>query len=440
MELAGGSGRRLWGKPGSLRRRLLEGYLWSIGGAVLAKAFMVFVGYYVARSLGQVGFGEFGVLQNTINTLGVLAGSGVGAAATKYIAQYRLADGAKAARIMSLNAVVAVGASVLLAALLFVYARELSLHVLNNPNLQPALKIGALSLFFSCLSGAAIGALAGFEKFRLISTLSILTSLLNGSLQCLLIVEFGLEGVVAAIVIAQAASALVALHYLRKTAAGFAMRFTWSGLGREVSTLYKFNLPSILGSIMVSPVNWIAAVLLVNQHNGYAEMGLFSAANQWKIALLFIPVSVSQVILSLLSHLQQERDRQAYRKVFFYNLYANLFGAALMFVLVLLFADFIMAAYGEGFEAGADVLIVMIAVAGLMAANNVVGQTITSRGKMWHGFGLNLIWGICLLLGAYQLCPAYGALGLALANLIAYTLHSLTQFAYVRMNLLREEG
>jgi hypothetical protein len=39
----------------------------------------------------------------------------------------------------------------------------------------------------------------------------------------------------------------------------------------------------------VTPKTWAANASLVNQPNGYAELGLFNTANQFRMIILYIP-------------------------------------------------------------------------------------------------------------------------------------------------------
>jgi len=84
---------------------------------------------------------------------------------------------------------------------------------------------------------------------------------------------------------------------------------------------------------------------------------------------------------------------------------------------------------------GAQTLQILILVAGLMAINSIVGQAITSTGDLWIGFGFNFAWAATLLISAQILVPSKGALGLAYANLLAYGLHTVWQFAFVQWRL-----
>ena len=102
-------------------------------------------------------------------------------------------------------------------------------------------------------------------------------------------------------------------------------------------------------------------------------------------------------------------------------------------VLPLVFlAEHIMLAYGSGFESGANVLRILSITAVLVAANNVVGQAIISKGKMWMGFLFNALWAVALISVSFLLIKiGYGAMGLAYATLIAYMLHTGWQGFYL---------
>lgn len=427
---------RFLGDKNSVRSRILTGYFWTIVSAVAAKLVAVVASYYIARSVGREVYGEFGILQNTINTLGVFAGFGIGVAATKYIAQYRHADREKASRILSINVLVSLVASGLLAIVVFLFASQIA-SIIANPGLVGYLRIGSLTLFFASLNGAMSGVFAGLEKFKIISALAFITSLISSFMQCVLVNKFGLGGVICGILSAQCLVFLLSAILLKEELKISKLYITFYGLKAELKTLLAFNIPSILGSIMVSPINWVCAAILVNQKGGYLEMGLFTAANQWRLALLFIPMSLGKVLLSILSNLNAEGNGAGSNRVLMYNIYVTACLSVLTFIFAILFGDYIMGAYGSGFEGSANVLMVLVAVAGLTAINSVIGTALQSKGLVWVGFGFNALWGIQLLAWSYFLCPKLGALGLALANLLSYLGHSVLQFSFVKSNKYR---
>jgi O-antigen/teichoic acid export membrane protein len=108
-------------------------------------------------------------------------------------------------------------------------------------------------------------------------------------------------------------------------------------------------------------------------------------------------------------------------------------GAALLVSLpVAAAAPWIMRSYGTGFEVGKWILVCLAFNTVLIASNSVVGQAIASRDRMWIGLLFNGLWAVALVASSiFMVRSGYDALGLALANLIAYLLHTIWQALYL---------
>jgi len=66
------------------------------------------------------------------------------------------------------------------------------------------------------------------------------------------------------------------------------------------------------------------------------------------------------------------------------------------------------------------------------SAATVVGNAITSRGKVWIGFTFNFVWA-CMFVGfsLYALNIGLASMGVAAALLAAYALHTTFQLVYL---------
>jgi O-antigen/teichoic acid export membrane protein len=411
--------------------RLAKGVFWSMVGAIISRGLMLCATVLVARTLGKTGYGELGMIQSTVGMFGVFAGFGLGLTATKHVAEFRQIDPERAGRIIGISGIFAMGTGSLMALGVLIFAPWLAEHTINAPHLAEGLRIGAIILFIDALNGAQTGALSGFEAFKTIASVNLFIGLISFPILVCGVYFGGLTGAIWALAINRCFNWLLNHIALRKEARRYSVPFSIHNCSREWPVLWRFSLPAALSGALVGPVNWACGALLVNQLNGYAEMGIFNAANQWRVAILFIPGMLGQVILPLLSNLNGESARQQYRKVLILNIWLNL-GIALAVVLPLtLCAYYIMSAYGPDFAQGAGVLRVLSFSAVLIAVNDVVGQAITSKGKMWAGFTFNFLWGISLLvIATIFLHSGYGALGLAYATFIAYVLHTVWQFIY----------
>jgi O-antigen/teichoic acid export membrane protein len=209
--------------------------------------------------------------------------------------------------------------------------------------------------------------------------------------------------------------------------AGVPIRF--QRLGPIIGPTFRFALPTFLATAMTGPVTWIANAMLIRQPNGYAEMGIYNAVEQWRTAIVFLPAMISSVTLPMLSSLHSSSERAKYTKLLSYSVLLTTAASLVVAVPLLLCSRFIMALYGEAFLRGSTALMVMSLASVLIAVGSTVSSAIVSVGAVWFGFFTNLIWA-CTFLTLTHFLVESGARGLALAYLLSYFLHSLSAFAY----------
>src|SRR3954447_24163160 len=128
---------------GSLRARLAGGAFWSVMGAVATQGSSTLAAIMTARFLGDVGFGELGMVRNTLTMFAAFAGLGLGLTANKYLAETRTTDPARAGRILGLSYVMACGSGLLMALLAFAFAEPLAARTMANEGLARYLRLSA---------------------------------------------------------------------------------------------------------------------------------------------------------------------------------------------------------------------------------------------------------------------------------------------------------
>jgi O-antigen/teichoic acid export membrane protein len=423
-------------KASPLGARLARGVFWSLAGAVISRGLMLLATIAVARLLGKTVYGELGMIQSTVGMFGILAGFGLGLTATKHIAEFREGDPARAGRILGLSGLIAILFGGLIAMGLWIFAPWLAEHTINAPHLAGALRIGTLILFISALNGAQTGALSGFEAFRAIASVNLLVGLLSFPVLVAGAFWGGLNGAIWALVTSLGFNWIFSHLALRKEAARYNVRITFKDFGHEWAVLWRFSAPAALSGIVSAPVNWFCSAMLVSHPGGYAELGLFSAATQWRSAILLIPTALSTVALPILSSLNSPSEYPRYRRALKYNVLLNLSVAVALALPIALLSPYIMACYGEDFRTGAPALALLSLSSILGSVNAVIGQVVASIGSMWAGCVLNGIWGVSSILIAWLLV-GQGATGLAIAVLIAYAIHLLNVFVYTACILSR---
>ena len=418
--------------------RLARGVFWSMAGTVVSRGLTLCAGILVARMLGKTTYGELGIIQSTVMMLGIFAGFGLGLTATKYVAEFRQNDPQRAGRIIALSGLFAVVTAAVISLALFVFAPWLAQNTLNAPHLAGLLRIGAALLFLNAITGAQTGVLSGFEAFRTIAHVDLLVGLISVPVLVCGAYFGGLTGVAWALTANSGFNCLLnrlaVLHETRRHNVPINLANCW----RDWPVLLKFSLPAVLAGSVFGPVNWICSAILVNQPDGYAEMGIFNAANQWYAMMLFIPGILGNVVLPVLSNQISQDAIQNTARTLTFSILLNLVIIAPLVIVASLLSPYIMTLYGQGFSEGSSTLVVVLITGGFLAIQIPVIQLIAASGRMWLRLAMNIVWAVVFVAGTLLLIH-YGAFGLATARLIGYILHSAWAFGFT-IWLIRQQS
>lgn len=386
----------------------------------------------LARFLGKNEFGEIGIIQNSVLMFQTLAGFGLGWASTRYVARYKNSDAAKTGRIISFINLAAVGTGGLSCIVFFISAPWLATHPLGAPHLVHALQISSFSLLVASLAGAQNGALAGFEAFRSIARINCISGIINFLAIIAGGISSGVEGAVWGVLIGQVANWLMNYLNMRIETAKRKIFVSLRGCWKERDVLWQFGLPALLGGSAFQAATWGSSVLLVNQPNGYAEMGVYNAANQWFSILLFLPVILGQAATPVFSEYIALGNAGKVKSI----LKASVrFNASVVFAIVIagsLFSPWIMGLYGSDYKDAWLTLVLTLFSAGIAAIQAPSAQVISSSGKMWFAFIMQISWAIIFICFSILLIRL-GSVGLATARIIAYFVYMIwsLKFSYL---------
>jgi O-antigen/teichoic acid export membrane protein len=128
--------------------RIVRSSFWALSGSVISKGFLLLSSILIARILGKSLYGEFGIIQSTINMFAVIAGFGLGVTSTKYVAELRDNDPDRAGNIIaSFN--LAAGIFGFCFTLIFIIITPLiSEKLISTSQLTGDMRLGAVMLFF----------------------------------------------------------------------------------------------------------------------------------------------------------------------------------------------------------------------------------------------------------------------------------------------------
>jgi O-antigen/teichoic acid export membrane protein len=422
--------RRFRASPLSIR--LARGLFWSLAGAVIARGMGVVSSIIVARLLGITAFGEFAMIQGTVWMVGNFAGLGLGITATKYVAELREPHPARCGRIIGLTVLVAIAGGLLAGAALILFGPWMATHTLAAPKLGPLLQAGSLLVLFNTLQGVYSGALAGFEAFKRVAQVNWAGALLGTPALVAGALAGGLPGAVWGNVIQTALCCAIGHWALAREAANRGIKVSYSVDLDDAPILWRFSLPAFLSSILIGVANWICSTYLANQNDGYKEVALTNAAGQWRNFLIFLPLTMTSVLVPIFSSLYHAGNRAEFRKLLRRNLAIVACICVVLSAPLALLARVIMGCYGPGFEQGVPVFLLTLCATTVMAATSLFSRALQAAGRAWVEMTLTALWSIVLILGSLLLVPHHKAIGLAWANVLAVFVLAAWQWRLVR--------
>ena len=412
------------------RQRLARGAFWGGVAFAVSRGVSIVVSFLLARILGQVGFGEYGMINTTAGMIGGMAGLGIGTTVVKHIAEFKTSYPEKASRILALSSGITWISSLLYAGIVVALAPWIAARALAAPQLGPMLRISAFTMAFMVINGVQTSSLTGCEAFRTNTRLGIIGSLLQSGLVLAGAWRWGLSGAVWGMAGAMLVTVWLTRRAVVREWRKFHLCLRWRDAAREWRVLLDFSLPTFLAGISVGPVLWGCNALLANQPGGYEELGIYNAANQWQQVIQFLPGLMGMALLPILSEKYGQGDRQGSFSVM-WKMVKLVAGIVLpLAILVSFLSPWIMRGYGESFVEGHWTVVLSVATAALLAMMTPVGHLISASGRMWVGFWMNAGWGATMLVASWWMVR-WGAEGLAAARLIAYVLHAVWTFGFV---------
>jgi len=419
--------RLLWEQveASPLGSRLAKGAFWSLSGALISRGLGIISWILVGRLLGKEGFGELGVLQSTVGMFGTVAGFGMGMAATKYVAEFRTSDPARAGRIIGLASLTTWVSSGLMALILAIFAPWIAVTTLAAPQLADALRVGSLLLLLGGVTGAQSGALSGFEAFRSISRVNLIAGFLTFPLMLAGAWFAGVMGAVWAMAAAAAINCVLNWAALRSEARDFHVPVSYASCFSEWSIFWSFNVPGVINAILYAFVGWAGMALVVQYPEGYADIGVYNAALRIKqLPEIFVGMILAP-ILPVLSDGFARKDMATCRKtlVFAYSVctlvivpISLLQTAAPMLTLL---------PFGASFSGGEGVVPWLMLSAVAYALMWPMGLILISLGRIWLALFIGILY-VSLYLGlATAFIPMYGVAGFACAGAVAFIVANL---------------
>jgi len=418
-----------------LRDRLIKGTALNLIAVSFNQGSTLVVNIIVARILMKQAFGEYAMVQSTLLTAATLSQLATGYTASKYIAEYRCSNPERAGRIMGMCALVSAVMASLGTILLMAMAPWLAGGMLKAPHLASALILGSGYLFFSSVNGYQTGALAGLEAYGGLAKAGVASAFMAVTAISLGAWLGGLNGTLIGLSVSALARCAIHNRWLRLESHSQGIKPQYRGsLHQEKEIIYRFALPAAMAGYYSMPMIWLSNSFLVRQPGGYGEMALYSAANNIRILVLFLPNVMNNVGLSVLNNEKAKGDVTHYHRVFKSNV-LHIFLVSLGGTLIMgVFGRPVLHLFGKGFTAAYSLLWLLLAASLFEGLSIGLFQYVQSQAKIWPAIlRINLPREAFLVVAAYFLVKPYGGTGLAAAYLGSTILGLIFHFFLVAM-------
>lgn len=409
----------------TLKDRLFHGVMWNMIGLGLSKGITLILSIVIARVLKPEIYGQYGMINSTVSMFAVFAGLGLGVTSTRYIAEYRKSQPQRIGNIVALTNSVAIITGVIMASILFFSAEWLAEYYLGTPQLSDELRIVSWLLIFNTFTGVQTGSLSGFEQFKKIAFVSTINGIISLPIIMTGVLLAGLKGLLWANVIVAVILAIMNTYTISIVFKEHNIKLNVRGALREKEILWKTSLPAMLSNAMVGPITWYVNTIILGMDNGFAEIGLFNAAYQWRAILSFIPATITSVFLPILV---VEKNNSKMEKI---NILFSWIVVTMCALPILAYPEIIAIFYGKDYNGYnfKAVLVLTALIACVLAYKEGISRKIISENLMWFSFMSNFIWGGLLIIFTY-LFRSKGAIGLSLAYLLSYLINTVIFIPY----------
>jgi O-antigen/teichoic acid export membrane protein len=395
---------------------LTTGTLWNLIATIFNQGSIIAVNVVVARIVGKQAFGEYSIVVSTLITVATLIQLSMGYTATKYVAEFRSTDKAKTGRILGLCALITVSMACLGTILLIFGASPLATYAMKAPQLTIALMVGAGYLFFSAVNGYQVGVFAGLEAYHNLAKAGIISGIITVFGIALGAWWLQVHGALLGLSVTTMLRCLFHNFWLRKELRQNKLAVTYKDLQQESSIIHSFALPAALSGYVTMPAIWLGNTFLIRQAEGFEQMALYNAALTFRMIVMFLPLVVNNVGLSILNNHKGRGDAVMYWKTFRLTLAVNAGSVILVSLMLLGSGPTLLNLFGKDFGNAYLVLKILLLATLIEGIAISVYQIIQSHAMIWQSLMLIAV-PYCLLFVvlAYYLTSLYGAVGLAVA-------------------------
>jgi O-antigen/teichoic acid export membrane protein len=173
------------------------------------------------------------------------------------------------------------------------------------------------------------------------------------------------------------------------------------------------------------------SALLVNQADGYAQMGVFNAVSRIRMVPEMVLTMLLAPLLPMLSEKFGSKDFRAYNKTAYSAFMLSLLVTAPFGLIQVAAPALTLLPYGHDYAGNHAVVRWLMFDLALIGLTTPISQVLSSMNRMWFAFAFSVGWSFIYGGLGIALVPRYGAAGLAAASGISHLLTTVPVLWYM---------
>lgn len=393
---------------------------------VIAGSFTLIISATIARNVSVEEFGIYSIVMSIKGVVILIACFGIPTALAKLLAEFSKRNPQEMKSIAKMGLIYVLILSILSITAYILLAKAIGEGLYDEPRVSELIPYSALAVFSGAFLATVSGIVQGLQNVRLLIFVQISAPILSLVTIVVMLMVADLRGVFAGYFVAQSIVVIGALLFVRGSCE-FPASIPNTERRFQPRRILHLSLPVMIGAVMVGPTYWIGSTLLTII-SGLQAMGYFSIALVIFNALAIVPGSVVILLMPRVSELSVERHERIGELMTQVVRSASILMFPLMFGVAVFSRHIVAILYGSSYSEAAD-SVYLISIAGyLFAVASTIGAMIIGTGRMWIGFGLNVIWGMLFLALAASTIPQWDHRGLAGTFACSYGAHLIISF------------
>ncbi len=381
---------------GELSARLFAAAAWTCCGWALSRAANVVALVYAARVLGKVSYGHYAIVQAALGVFSLVGAIGLGTTAARYVSHLRKQEPVRAGRVAALLATAAAFCGVFMAVAQWWLPGYLASY---PPPLRFLVRLSAPAVLMYSIDGVVTGILSGLECFRSLAMASAVQGMVMVAATALLTPRFGVEGAVAALVLAATVAALTDCTLLYREIRRKKFLFCLAGSFGERGVLFEFSLPATLNSVVLSGTYLLCLSWMGSSSAATGAAGVFGLGRQIGMWVQVVPQIVLRATLPVLSErLSSDRSDASRILATTHGLY--MFSCFPLAAIVICSARPLLALALPAFREAWVPLAVLVLASAFGVARGASELLLVADGRAWTNFFVSTSWNAFMLAGA----------------------------------------